>query len=107
MSWSEVKITAPDTGTVFQSGQTDRNGRFMFFPDGHGTWEVVIQDGMGHRLPLDVTVAEESGATETVAPAPAPATTGKNRTMGVVAGIGVIFGLCGFLYGWRARQTAS
>jgi nickel transport protein len=36
MSYAKVKISAPGAELTFQSGRTDRNGRFCFFPDGPG-----------------------------------------------------------------------
>lgn len=56
MSYAETEIKAPDSDLLFSSGWTDRNGRFCFFPDVKGIYQVVIQDGMGHRLQVDVPV---------------------------------------------------
>ena len=58
MSYARVEISAPGAQLPFQSGRTDRNGRFCFFPDGAGTWLVVVDDEMGHRLGMDVPVDE-------------------------------------------------
>lgn len=57
MSYARVKISAPQAELTFQSGRTDRNGRFCFFPDMEGEWEIVVDDEMGHRLELKVPVA--------------------------------------------------
>ena len=50
MSYARVKISAPGARLTFQSGRTDRNGRFCFYPDGPGDWEMIVDDEMGHRL---------------------------------------------------------
>ena len=105
MNWSEVRISAPDSDIEFQNGRTDRNGRFMFFPDGQGLWEVVVQDGMGHRLALEINVTHESDEKATALPTTSLG--GKNRLVGLVAGLAVIFGLCGFFYGWKARRNSA
>jgi hypothetical protein len=50
ISYSEVKIFSPTDGeTEFQQGLTDKNGRFVFYPDIKGKWKIVVDDGMGHR----------------------------------------------------------
>ncbi|MBL0732591.1 MAG: carboxypeptidase regulatory-like domain-containing protein, partial [Desulfosarcina sp.] len=54
MSYARVKISAPAAKLTFQSGQTDRNGRFCFFPDAPGDWDVVVDDEMVHRLEIMV-----------------------------------------------------
>jgi len=56
MSYARVKISAPGAKLTFQSGRTDRNGRFCFFPDTPGDWKVVVDDEMGHRLEVMVPV---------------------------------------------------
>lgn len=58
MSYARVNISAPGAGLTFQSGRTDRNGRFCFFPDGAGDWKVIVDDEMGHRLEVMVPVDE-------------------------------------------------
>ena len=102
MSYARVKITAPEGGPTFQSGRTDRNGRFCFYPDGPGTWTVVVDDEMGHRLRLQVPVEEQritakvtsAGGGNNAAP----------KWMGAIAGIGVIFGLTGILMAIKSRR---
>jgi nickel transport protein len=105
MSWSEVRIAAPDSDIEFQNGRTDRNGRFMFLPDGDGTWAVVVQDGMGHRLALDVTVAGDGVSVQKQARDISDAAHGKTgRKANIAAGLAIIFGLCGLFYGWKSGR---
>jgi len=58
MSYAKVKISAPQAELTFQSGRTDRNGRFCFFPDIAGEWKVIVDDEIGHRLELKVPVTD-------------------------------------------------
>ncbi len=51
-----VSVFAPGLEERFQSGKTDRNGRFAFFPDRSGIWEILVYDRMGHRLEVKMTV---------------------------------------------------
>ena len=56
MSYARVNISAPGARVTFQSGRTDRNGRFCFSPDAPGNWIVVVDDEIGHRLEVVVPV---------------------------------------------------
>ena len=56
MSYSEVSITDPE-GEEYQSGLTDRRGRFAFIPEGKGEWRVAVDGGMGHRLSFALEVS--------------------------------------------------
>ena len=107
MSYAAVAITAPDGGVAFQKGRTDRNGVFMFAPDGPGRWRIAVSDGMGHRLVLDHEIA----LAEVTMDSPSSEASGKTapvpRSIGIVAGISVIFGIFGLLYGWRARRCLT
>ncbi|MDA8139966.1 MAG: carboxypeptidase-like regulatory domain-containing protein [Desulfobacteraceae bacterium] len=105
MSYAEVKIQAPDNNLAFQTGRTDRNGRWMFQPDRPGRWEVEVKDGMGHRTKLTVAVSEENLETASVAPtATAPP---HSRGFATVTGLAVLFGLAGWSYGWRVRRRSA
>lgn len=59
MSYARVTILSPDAEVNFQSGRTDKNGRFCFFPDTAGAWEVVVDDEIGHRLEVDVPIDKQ------------------------------------------------
>jgi nickel transport protein len=104
MSYAAVEIKAPDSDLAFQKGRTDRNGHFMFRPDGAGRWQAIVQDGMGHRLALDVEVAGEPGALQSTQVGMPAAGVVSGRFGNIFTGLSVIFGLCGFFYGWRARS---
>jgi len=60
MSYSEVKIFSPeDRNTEFQTGITDKNGCFLFFPDSKGKWKIEINDGMGHGIVKEIDISED------------------------------------------------
>ncbi len=100
MSYARVTIYAPEAELTFQSGRTDRNGRFCFFPDVPGEWKVVVDDEVGHRLEIPVPVNEiqeletdkESGQ---IAQGYFP------RYQKALMGISIIFGISGSLLGWK------
>ena len=105
MSYAAVEITAPQTEVAFQTGRTDRNGCFTVKTDTPGPWLAVVSDGMGHRLTLDFTVNSDTGAPAAATAPAAPARSAMDRPLQVVAGLSIIFGLCGFIYGWKARRS--
>lgn len=104
MDYAKVTISAPDANLKFQSGRTDRNGRFCFFPDVSGDWKVVVDDEMGHRLEVHVPVNEamtlqanqENGNSGSSLP---------TRFEKAVMGVFIIFGICGILFGWKRRKS--
>jgi nickel transport protein len=105
MSYAGVEIKAPDSKIGFQNGRTDRNGCFMFHPDVPGVWRINVQDGMGHRLALDVTVGENPVTTEKVNAGMLTVYKVTDRFWNIVSGLAVIFGLCGLFYARRARSS--
>ena len=103
MDYARVTISAPGANLKFQSGRTDRNGRFCFFPDVSGDWKVVVDDEMGHRLEVNVTVDE----------AMVLQATRENRNAGrgfltryekALMGISIIFSLSGIFFWWKGRS---
>ncbi len=63
----EVQIYSPDgKDEAFQTMRTDPRGFASFVPDSTGTWLLVADDGMGHRVVLEIPV-DDDGAS----PAPA------------------------------------
>uniref|UniRef100_A0A7V4G794 Carboxypeptidase regulatory-like domain-containing protein n=1 Tax=Desulfobacca acetoxidans TaxID=60893 RepID=A0A7V4G794_9BACT len=103
MSYARVSVYAPEGDTPFQTGHTDRNGRFAFAPDRSGRWRLVISDEMGHRLNFEVAVEDRhlsGGQAQPTPPAPGPA--GK-AWFGVSL---IFFGAAAFLF-WQARRQAG
>ena len=106
MDYARVTISAPDTNLKFQSGRTDRNGRFCFFPDVSGDWKVVVDDEMGHRLEVNVTVDEAMAMQAN------PENTNSRlgfltRCEKAVMGVSIIFGISGILFWRKARKAAK
>jgi len=95
MAFAEVTVTAPD-GEIYQEGITDRAGQFLFRPDTAGAWTLTADDGLGHRVTLDLTVDEEGGVEV------APQRRSPGRLSGAVTGISLVFGLFGVWALWRA-----
>jgi nickel transport protein len=104
MSYARVKISAPGTGLTFQSGRTDRNGRFCFFPDGAGDWKVIVDDEMGHRLevmvPVDETLTLQANQQREVADE-----ISLSRYERALMGISIIFGIFGTILGWKGYKN--
>ncbi len=103
MSYAKVTILPPGKGLDFQTGRTDRNGRFCFFPDGNGDWEVIVDDGMGHRLMVVVPVNQEIATVGDRKPRPL-AERSPSRFEKAVMGLCIIFGISGCLLWWRSRK---
>jgi len=108
MSYAKVSIAAPGAKLPFQSGRTDRNGNFCFFPDTDGEWKVVVDDEMGHRLEVNVAVDE------TMRLKTEPASGGPKSSLSkyekALIGIGIIFGVSGFFFwrlGMRVRRKSE
>jgi nickel transport protein len=51
MSYALFIVYSPDN-KIFQKGRTDKNGKFCFLPDQKGKWNIIVDDGMGHRVTL-------------------------------------------------------
>lgn len=106
MDYARVTISAPDAKLKFQSGRTDRNGRFCFFPDVSGNWKVVVDDEMGHRLEVNVPVDEAMVLRATHE----NVNSGRGfltRYVKAVIGVSIIFGISGILFWWKGRKTGK
>jgi nickel transport protein len=101
--YAKVTISGPDSKVAFQSGNTDRNGRFSFSPDVPGEWTVVVDDGIGHRLKMDVQVDETMRLRSDQAPAGAPQIRNCSYER-ALAGVAVIFGILGIALWLKARR---
>ena len=103
MSYAMVKITAPGTELTYQSGRTDRNGRFCFFPDTPGDWKVVVDDEIGHRLEVTapvndlkelITDQQDQDSSRSSLAAYEKA----------LMGICLIFGISGIIFWWKGKR---
>jgi nickel transport protein len=93
MSYARVKISAPGTKLTFQSGRTDRNGRFCFFPDAPGDWNVVVDDEIGHRLEVPVAVDEAMELKKDLR-----VESSLSKYEKAIMGICIIFGISGVIF---------
>lgn len=99
-TYAQVKVYSPEGGEIeYQNGRTDKKGCFAFLPDRPGEWRIAIDGGMGHRLSTAVVV---TGLSE--APKELESGGAQPRWEGIVTGLSLIFGLCGFLMYLRARK---
>ncbi|MFZ5450623.1 MAG: hypothetical protein ACOZF2_01940 [Thermodesulfobacteriota bacterium] len=106
MSYAKVTIFPPEGKQPFQVGHTDKNGRFCFYPDALGDWRLTADDNMGHKLEVKVPVTSLEAAKQ-VQPTPGAAGVADTRSLRILAGLTVIFGLSGFLFwlqGIRLRR---
>ena len=97
--FAKVEVFAPKANQQqFQTGTTDKRGYFSFVPEHPGNWRVVVDDEEGHRRETTVTIPEPfQASTQTVVQHP-------QRLERVLMGLSLIFGLTGFLYGFKARR---
>lgn len=102
LAYADVTIfSSADKDVEFQSGLTDKNGRFYFGPDLDGVWTILIDDGLGHGLKKEIKVEEQQVV---------KSTTGGmiSRWQKILIGVSLIVGLTGFMYGYSVRrQTGS
>ncbi|MGD9188973.1 MAG: hypothetical protein PVI89_12210, partial [Desulfobacteraceae bacterium] len=106
MSYAKVTISAPDGKLPFQSGRTDRNGRFCFFPDDSGVWKILITDGMGHGLTQQVAVDEaHSLSSDSGGEQIGPSRLGKAEK--ALMGLCILFGVTGVLNALRLRRKTN
>jgi len=103
MSYARVRISAPGAKLPFQSGRTDRNGRFCFFPDAQGDWKVVVDDEMGHRLEVMVPV-NEAMELKSNQQNRGLVLSSLSRYEKALMGISIIFGLSGIFFWWRGKR---
>jgi len=104
MSYAKVKISAPGAELSFQSGRTDRNGRFCFFPDAAGDWKVFVDDEMGHRLEVTVPV-NETLTLQTNGQRGEAGQGSLSRYQKALIGISTLFGISGILFWWIGRKN--
>lgn len=98
MKGAFVKVFSPKGMEEFQKGGTDASGRFCFFPDQKGKWEVVVNDGQGHGATIEVVVDEALKLKD-------PVQRNLSVFLKLAVGLSLIFGIFGvFSLFWR-RQS--
>lgn len=104
MDYAKVTVLAPGSNQPFQVGHADKNGRFCFYPDTPGEWRVMAEDGMGHRLEIKVPVTQPN-TLKTLPPAAGADSVAHTRSLRVLTGLSVIFGLSGFLFWFQGIRS--
>ena len=104
MAFAKVTVTSPADRKTFQVGNADRHGRFCFFPDAPGDWQVTADDNQGHRLTMSVPVTLDQLQGLTGKTAPPAAVSRLERTL---VGLSLIFGVAGILFYWWARKMKT
>ncbi len=105
MLFSEVLVFSPqDKQMEFQNGRTDKKGRFSFYPDCSGNWQITVKDEMGHSVNAHFNVTElkngdSQAASQTSEKMP--------LAQGVATGIGIIFGIFGIMTIFNKRKKES
>ena len=101
ISDAEVEVYSPaDPDTIFQAGSTDKNGRFLFFPDSDGEWKIKINDGMGHGGTRSIIIKDSEIVVNAEGENP------PGRSIKILSGLSVIFGITGILFFFLARREA-
>ena len=99
ISHADVTIYSPgNEEEPSQTGVTDRNGRFLFYPDMDGVWKVVVNDWTGHGGTKLITIKDSAIVQGPEVEMPI------GRKTKILAGISVIFGLTGILFFVLARR---
>ncbi len=104
MDYAKVTVLAPGSSQPFQVGHADKNGRFCFLPDAPGEWQITAEDGMGHHLELKVPVTEPN-TLKALPPASGADSFSHTRSLRVLTGLSVIFGLSGFLFWFQGIRS--
>jgi len=104
MSYASIEIFDSEEKIPFQSGRTDRNGRFLFYPDKMGNWKIVVNDGIGHRLALKTNIDETLNPNKTEQQAKSIKQNSLSRYERALMGISIIFGISGIFFWWKGRK---
>ena len=106
MSYAAVEVSDQADELPFQTGRTDRNGCFLFYPDREGEWRVVVSDEMGHRIALKTVVSDMSGDREADNQSEWQTDSGPfARWEKVLMGLSIIFGLSGLVFWRKGRKV--
>jgi len=105
MTYASIEIFDSEENLPFQSGRTDRNGRFLFYPDKMGDWKVVVTDGMGHGLTLKTNIDKMFNLDKTNEQQAKDINENSlSRYERTLMGISIIFGISGIFFWWKGRR---
>jgi nickel transport protein len=105
MSYASVEVFNLKESLPFQTGRTDRNGRFLFLPDNPGDWRVVVNDDMGHRIVLKTRIDKNINLNKNQDQTDKTEYAGfLSRHEKIFIGIAIIFGMFGFFFWWKGKK---
>lgn len=103
-SGARFSVYGPGESAAHQRGRTDAAGRIAFVPDRSGSWRIVVDDDLGHRVETNVSVDLDDAASARWALEEARG--GTRPFVGLVAGLALIAALTGLAYVLRARKSS-
>lgn len=113
-----VSIFSPDDQeNPYQTGKTDKYGRFIFIPDKAGDWGFVVDDQKGHiekttiMIPGDFFISgeETSVSNSVIAETDVHEHDHEHETpmlYKILTGLSLIFGITGIFYGVQAKKAS-
>jgi nickel transport protein len=112
MLFARVKLYPPSTPeATAQETMSDREGYFSFVPLEDGPWRISVEDGMGHRGEISLTVETGAALPGSAVPGSAPAAgdtaggvpKGPPGPLAALLGLSLIFNLFGLWYALKKR----
>lgn len=98
--FAKIQIFSPaDPNKEFQAANTDKRGYFSFVPEGSGSWRVVIDDELGHRKEIAISVPDPFRSST------GESSNGGSRVERALLGIALILGVTGVWYGYKSRRA--
>lgn len=97
LAYESVVVIAPDSAVEFQTGRTDRAGRFAFVPDSAGTWTVRVSTRDGHGATARVMVDAKDAMS-------ARPDSWYDQFPRIAAGLGWLLGIFGIVALWRSSR---
>jgi nickel transport protein len=98
LAFENVMILGPGDDAPYQTGRTDRHGRFSFVPDRAGAWRIRVTSADGHGDETTVTVTDDLVALPHTGTRP-------DRSWKILTGIGVLLGVFGLVAFVQARRS--
>ena len=115
-----VTVFSPaEASKPFQTGKTDKHGKFSFVPDIEGEWVFSVDDQKGHaeksvinvpaafiNPPVEVPVIMKASQSE--APVAEEVHSHENEmplSYKLITGLSLIFGITGIYYGIKSKNT--
>lgn len=101
MAYADTIVFSPENLKLeHQNGRTDKNGRVAFFPDTPGTWRVIVNDGIGHKIQVQVQVEPGNAPPKIID----QGSLGQSHALSTAMGISLIFNLCAFIVLMRRKK---